>query len=136
MGDPDAVARGMKTEDVIRPLNGRSDVSHVLVRYKVKPEQAARNEALVRRVYEELYETAPAGLRYATFVLEDGVSFVHLASIETEDGRSPLLDVAAFRAFQADIGARCAEPPAPVGLREVGSYGFWGRARRPEGTGA
>ncbi|MGH2558287.1 MAG: hypothetical protein ACRDJH_04415 [Thermomicrobiales bacterium] len=101
-------------------------MSQVMVRYKVKPEQAARNEELVRSVYEELHQTAPVGLHYATFVLEDGVSFVHLASTETADGRNPLMDFAAFRAFQEQIGDRCDEPPAPVGLREVGSYGFWG----------
>ncbi len=100
-------------------------MGRTMVRYKVKPEQAQRNEELVRRVYEELQRTAPAGLRYATFVSEDGVSFVHLASIETGDGRSPLTDVAAFRAFQESIGDRCDEPPAAIGLREVGSYAFW-----------
>lgn len=101
-------------------------MSQVMVRYKVKPDQVARNEVLIQRVYEELQQTAPAGLRYATFVLEDGVSFVHMAAIETEDGRSPLMDVAAFRAFQEGIAERCDEPPARVGLREVGSYGMWG----------
>jgi len=100
-------------------------VSQVMVRYKVKPEQAARNEELVRRVYDELRRTVPAGLRYATFVLEDGVSFIHIASIETKDGHNPLTEVAAFRAFQEDVGDRCDEPPASVGLREVGSYRFW-----------
>lgn len=106
-------------------------MSQVMVRYKVKPDQGARNEELVRRVYEELHQTAPAGLRYATFVQEDGVSFVHLASTETEDGRSPLTDVAAFRAFQEGIGDRCDEPPAPAGLREVGSYHFWHEREEP-----
>jgi hypothetical protein len=101
-------------------------VRQVIVRYKVKPEQAARNEELVRRVYEELQQTAPEGIHYATFVLEDGVSFVHVASNEAEDGQNPLMEVAAFRAFQQDIDERCEEPPATVKLREVGSYGFWG----------
>ena len=100
-------------------------MKQVMVRYKVKPDQAVRNEELVRRVYEELHRTAPAGIHYATFVQEDGVSFVHVASIEAEDGRDPLREVAAFRAFQEGIGERCDEPPAPVGLREVGSYGVW-----------
>lgn len=99
-------------------------MSQTMVRYTVKPEQAAQNEALVRRVYEELRQTAPAGLRYATFVLDDGVSFVHVASVETADGSNPLQEVAAFRAFQEGIGARCDVPPAPVSLREVGSYRF------------
>jgi hypothetical protein len=101
-------------------------VRQVMVRYKVKPDQAAKNEELVRRVYEELRQTAPDGIHYATFVLEDGVSFVHVASNVAEDGQNPLMEVAAFRAFQQDINERCEEPPTPVKLREVGSYGFWG----------
>jgi hypothetical protein len=97
-----------------------------MVRYKVKPDQAARNEELVKRVYEELRETAPAGIHYATFVLDDGVSFVHVAYNEVEDGQNPLMEVAAFRAFQENVGERCEEPPVATGWREVGSYGFWG----------
>ena len=62
----------------------------VMVRYKVKPELAQENERLVRAVYDELEHSAPAGLRYTTFKLEDGVSFVHLASIHLviEEGRT------------------------------------------------
>lgn len=100
-------------------------MERTMARYRVRPDQAARNEELVRRVYEELRQTQPAGLRYATFVLEDGVSFVHVASIETEDGRSPLADVAAFRNFHENIADRC-EEPAAAGLRKVGSYGYLG----------
>ena len=97
----------------------------VMVRYKVKPEYAGRNEELVRSVYAELQQTAPAGLRYATFALEDGVSFVHLAAIDGDDGQNPLMQVAAFRAFQEGIADRCEEPPQPVTLREIGSYGVF-----------
>ena len=43
-----------------------------MVRYKVKPDQVERNEQLVRAVYEELRTTAPVGLRYGTFRLDDG----------------------------------------------------------------
>ena len=94
----------------------------VMVRYKVKPDRAAENEALVRAVYEELQRTRPAGLPYATFALDDGVSFVHLSSIETEDGRNPLADVEAFARFQEGIGDRCEEAPAVAQLREIGSF--------------
>ena len=97
----------------------------VMVRYKVKPEQASWNEKLVRRVYEELCQSAPGGIRYATFALEDGVSFVHIASFDSDDG-NPLMDVAAFRAFQENIGDRCDEPPQVTSLREIGSYGVLG----------
>jgi hypothetical protein len=92
----------------------------VMVRYKVKPDRVAENEELVRAVYDELHRSEPAGLRYATFRLEDGVSFVHLAS--TEGGRSPLPELDAFRRFTADIADRCDEPPVFTELREVGSF--------------
>jgi hypothetical protein len=94
----------------------------VMVRYRVKPERATENEELVRAVYEELEQTRPAGLRYATFQLEDGVSFVHLASVETEDGRNPLSELQAFRDFQKEIGDRCDEAPVVADLRPIGSF--------------
>jgi hypothetical protein len=93
-----------------------------MVRYKVKPELAQENERLVRAVYAELEHSAPAGLRYATFKLEDGVSFVHLASIETDDGHNPLRDMDAFTRFQANAGERQDEPAVTTDLREIGSY--------------
>ena len=94
----------------------------VMVRYKVKPDRAAENEQLVRAVYDELHRTEPAGLRYATFQLDDGVSFVHLASTETEDGHSPLSQVKAFKRFQENIADRCEEAPVVTDLREIGSF--------------
>jgi hypothetical protein len=100
-------------------------MSKVMVRYKVKPERAAENERLVRAVYAELDRTAPAGLRYATFRLEDGVSFVHIAESDTGDGRNPLRDVQAFREFQQGVAERCVEAPVAGELHEVGSFRFW-----------
>ena len=92
----------------------------VMVRYKVKPDRVEENEQLVRAVYDELAATRPAGLRYATFRLEDGVSFVHVASVEGE--HNPLAEVEAFARFQADVRDRCDEPPVVTELHEVGSY--------------
>ena len=96
-----------------------------MVRYRVKPEQVERNEELVRGVYDELRRTAPSGLRYATFRMDDGVSFVHVASVEI-DGANPLQAVEAFARFQEGIAERCDEPPVAVELAEVGSYRFFG----------
>ena len=92
----------------------------VMVRYKVKPDRVAENERLVRAVYEELRGSSPEGLQYATFKLDDGVSFMHLAS--TEEGQNPLPDVAAFKEFQRDIKDRCEEPPVVTDLAQVGSF--------------
>jgi hypothetical protein len=101
-------------------------MQRVMVRYRVKPDQVAENETLVRAVYDELDRTDPAGLRYATFQLDDGVTFLHLASIETDDGHNPLTDLAAFRRFQQHLGDRCDEPPVVTEPREVGSFRLLG----------
>lgn len=97
-------------------------MKQVIVRYRVKSDRAEENAAFVRKVFDELVESAPDGLRYATFQAEDGVSFTHLASIETEDGANPLAAVDAFKAFQADIKDRCVEPPQATTVDLVGSY--------------
>ena len=97
-------------------------MKQVMVRYKVKPDRATENEQLVRAVYDELQRTEPAGLRYATFQLDDGVSFVHIASTKTDDGHNPLSELKAFRQFQEDIADRLDEGPVVTALHEVGSY--------------
>jgi hypothetical protein len=92
----------------------------VVVRYKVKPDRVADNEELVRAVYEELHRSQPDGLRYATFRLEDGVSFMHLSATEADE--NPLTQVEAFARFTESIRDRCDEPPVVTALEEIGSY--------------
>jgi hypothetical protein len=93
----------------------------VMVRYRVKPDRVAENEKLIREVYEELHRDGREGLRYATFKLEDGVSFMHVAEVSDPD-TNPLGTVAAFARFQEDIAERCEEPPRVTTLSTVGSY--------------
>src|SRR4029079_4271123 len=94
-----------------------------MVRYKVRPERADENVALVQAVYAELARVEPDGPRYATFRLPDGVSFLHVV-IETDQPGQILGQIAAFRAFQQDIEDRCEEPPVATEIRLVGSYGL------------
>jgi hypothetical protein len=96
----------------------------VMVRYRVKADRAAENEAFIRRVFDALERERPAGLRYASFKLEDGVSFVHIAAFE-RDGENPLRELPAFKEFVAGIRDRCEEPPATVELGAIGSYRFF-----------
>jgi hypothetical protein len=92
-----------------------------MVRYKVQPDRAAENESLVKAVYEQLNRERPAGLHYATFVLPDGVSFMHIV-IDTDQPGRVLGEVAAFKAFAAEVESRCEEPPVVTELTVVGSY--------------
>jgi hypothetical protein len=101
-------------------------MKQTLVRYKVKAERAAENELYIGRVFEQLVQERPAGLRYASFKLEDGVSFVHLVSHESGDGPNPLSELPAFKAFVAGVKDRCEEPPIAVELKKVGAYRLFG----------
>jgi hypothetical protein len=70
------------------------------------------------------YTTKPDGLRYMTFRLADGVTFVDVGSIQTPDGANPLATTPAFGAFQREIADRCEEGPLVTNATVVGSYRF------------
>jgi hypothetical protein len=99
-------------------------MAEVVVRYTVKPGRAEENRRLVENVYAELAERAPAGFRYATFCLADGVSFVHVASL-ADGSENPLGGIAAFAEFTRDIAERCDAPPDAQDASLVGSYGLF-----------
>jgi hypothetical protein len=100
-------------------------MSVTIVRYRTKPERAEENQALIEKVFSELATDRPAGLRYASFRLADGVSFVHVASVESDDGVNPLTATAAFGEFTREIGDRVDEGPSASDATVVGSYRFW-----------
>ena len=89
----------------------------VMVRYTVKPDEQEANVERVRAVFAELAEVRPPAFQYACFTLEDGVSFVHVAS-----GDFDLGSLASFRAFLDGHEARREGPTERSPLREVGSY--------------
>lgn len=93
----------------------------VVVRYRVHEDAAEENQRLVEQVYAELAATDPGGLRYATYRLADGVTFIHIATVDGE--QNPLTSTAAFAKFQEGLDVRCAEPPAPSPATVIGQYG-------------
>ena len=97
----------------------------IMVRYKTKPDRAEENERLIRKVFEELREMSPAGIRYASFKLADGQSFVHIATTDSADGGNPLTQTPAFKTFVSGVKDRCEEPPVTTELSEVGAYRFF-----------
>jgi len=99
-----------------------------IVRYKLKPDRVEENKNYVRKVFAELDEKKPDGLRYVSFNLEDGLTFVHIAVVETTDGKNPLPSTTAFQEFIAKLKDRCDEAPLAQTADIVGSYRlFWQR---------
>jgi hypothetical protein len=89
----------------------------VIARYKVKRDRAKENLELVRAVYDELERTKPAGLRYATFLLDDGVSFVHIAQADADP--NPLPQIAGV----SGVPARDRRPLRGAAAGERGTRG-------------
>lgn len=95
-------------------------VRRVMIRYRVRRDQVDRNLELLRAAYEELESVQPDGLRWVTFQLEDGVSFVDL--VGGEDPPGVLSQLPAFQRLRATLDNRCDEPPVMTELHEVGSF--------------
>jgi len=79
-----------------------------MIRYRVKPDAPWRTRT--RPAATPNCTGQPDGFRYANYQLDDGVSFVHVAT-HADEGRvrSP---TGSFQWFQKDIADRCDEPPA------------------------
>ena len=93
----------------------------IMVRYTTRPDQAEKNARLIRDVFSALSRTTPPGLSYTSYRLDDGVTFVHLATVADPD-RNPLQQLAEFKAFTAGIRERCDVPPVTTVLETVGTY--------------
>jgi hypothetical protein len=99
-------------------------MSTTIVRYRVTPGRTEENAALVRAVYAELAATAPPGFHYATYLEDDGVSFVHIA-VTDDDHEAPLPQLPSFQRFRAGLAERCDAPPAVTTLTDrIGAYGL------------
>ena len=94
---------------------------HVMVRYTTHPDRAEENARLIEAVFEGLRRSAPPGLTYASYRLDDGASFVHVASMANPE-QNPLRQLAEFNEFTAGIKDRCDAPPVTTVLNQVGHY--------------
>jgi hypothetical protein len=93
---------------------------NMIIRYQTQPSSAEENTRLVEAVFDSLADLKPSHLRYATYRLADGVSFVHIARFGGK--QNPLITLPAFAEFQRDLLRRCVEAPAPTEATVVGSY--------------
>jgi hypothetical protein len=93
----------------------------LMVRSKVKAESVAEVEAAITKVFSAIERAQPAGVRYASSRLEDGVTFVAL--LELEGGvDNPLSAVPAFVEFQEDLKKWVSGPPTLEQMTVIGSY--------------
>jgi len=89
-----------------------------MVTYRVKDGRAEDNAAYVREVMADLEASAPAGVTYSVFLLDDDVTFVHL--VEGDSGAIQTSE--AFQRFASTLEDRRAVPPEQRTCTLVGRY--------------
>lgn len=102
----------------------------VRVTYTVKPEYVATNQANITKVMDYLKENPIEGMWYKSFLLEDGVSFMHINIARDEETMGKLQEVELFTEFQKQLRAsEPVSPPNPESISPVGdaSHFFAGK---------
>ena len=94
----------------------------LMVRAKIKEENVADTQAAVGKVIQALEQARPAGVRYASCTLSDGVTVVAL--LEQRRG-NPLRGFPAYAEMLENLKQWYAEPPAVEQMTVIGSYGLF-----------
>ena len=92
-----------------------------IVTYRVKDGRADENSSYVREVMADLAARGTEGVTYSVYLLEDGVSFVHVVDEEGDGGKVQVSE--AFQRFTSTlVEDRCANTPELHTMTLVGSY--------------
>jgi hypothetical protein len=92
-----------------------------MVTYTVKDGRTEENTKYVREVMSDLGARSTEGVTYSVYLLEDGVSFVHVVDEAGEGGKLQVSE--AFQRFTSTlVEDRCADTPQLHQMTLVGSY--------------
>ncbi len=105
----------------IRITRRSSSMTARMVTYRVKDGRADENAAYVRDVMADLDARSTEGVAYSVYLLEDGVTFLHVVEEEGDGGKVQVSE--AFQRFTATlVEDRCADTPQLHQMTLVGSY--------------
>ncbi len=94
----------------------------VKVEYTVQESYTATNKENINQVMKDLRALNNPGILYASYVKEDGVSFVHLASYPDQKTADIIPNLESFKKFQTELKASgLVTPPTPEALNLVAS---------------
>ncbi len=84
----------------------------VKVTYTARPEFVAKNSENINAVMSELRALGNAGIRYSTYLGDDGKTFMHFAHFADELLPQVLFGLESFKTFQQQL--KESNPEAPI----------------------
>jgi len=83
----------------------------VKVQYTVKEEYVEENKKKIAAVMNELKEKNNPDVKYSSFLLDDGKSFMHLVFYNSDDAKNLPSELESFKQFQASLKENIEVPP-------------------------
>ena len=94
----------------------------IRVTYTVKPQYVAQNKANIEQVMKDLKAKNNPNTKYASYLEEDGVTFMHFAQYPDEETAKILNDIPSFAKFRKELKeSGPVSPPRAMDLSLVAS---------------
>lgn len=94
----------------------------IRVTYTVKPEYVEQNKANIEQVMRDLRDVKNPNAKYASYLEEDGITFMHFAQYPDEETAKILNDIPSFAKFRKGLKeSGPVSPPKAVDLSLVAS---------------
>ena len=77
----------------------------VRVQYTTRAEYAAANQENIRQIVTELKRIKHPGIKYSTYLLPDGKTFMHVDHFENEEAHQFLQSLESFKKFSEQLWA-------------------------------
>lgn len=100
----------------------------VRVQYTTSLQYAAINQENIRQVVNELRKTNHPGIKYSTYLLPDGQTFMHFDQFENEEAHKFLTGLESFKKFADGLEASRPEitPQLQLPTLVASTEDFWG----------
>lgn len=94
----------------------------VRVTYTVKPEYVEQNKSNIEQVMTDLRKIGNPNTKYASYLEEDGVTFMHFAQYPDESTAKILNTIPSFAKFREELKAsKPVSPPKAMNMSLVAS---------------
>jgi hypothetical protein len=100
----------------------------VRVQYTTTLAYAATNQQNIKEVVNELKQLNHPGIKYSTYLLADGKTFMHFDQFENEEAHQLLMSLASFKKFADELEASGleVEPKLELPTLVASTEVFWG----------